>query len=86
MNVVNIVINNCLNCPYHYVEGILTADSWEHETGCYCKMVEDKDTKNWSSNGKHKLVASDDWHLERYTQIPDWCPYCNDTIFLGESK
>ena len=25
-------------------------------------------------NGYDKLVAGDDWHLRRYTDIPDWCP------------
>ena len=32
-----------------------------------CKLVKDV-------NGYDKLVAGDDWHLRRYTDIPDWCP------------
>ena len=85
-NTAKIIIENCLNCPYHYCESILTADSWEHETGCYCKKVEDKSTDSWGSNGKHRLVGSDDWHLELYTKIPDWCPYCDREIVSTVDK
>lgn len=49
------------------VRPIYTPDSWDHEEGCYCKLVKDV-------NGYDKLVAGDDWHLRRYTDIPDWCP------------
>lgn len=47
MNSFTITITNCLDCP------IYTPDSWDHEEGCYCKLV--KDVK-----GHNKLVAGDD--------------------------
>ena len=59
------IIDNCLSCEHHFVQRIWTPDSWEHEYGCYCEK------KN------NKLVGSDDWHLEKYTDIPDWCPMLN---------
>ena len=62
MNEVKFIINNCMKCPYHYVEKIYTSDSFEHEEGCYCKI------KN------NKLVVADDWDLEKWAEIPDWCP------------
>ena len=61
----------CVNC---YTASIHTADSFEHERGAYCKLVLDSATDGFGKNGKHRLIASDDWHLERYTSIPDWCP------------
>lgn len=67
MNSFTITITNCLDCPDHYIRPIYTPDSWDHEEGCYCKFVKDV-------NGYDKLVAGDDWHLRRYTDIPDWCP------------
>lgn len=76
MNTVNFVISNCLDCPFAYTEQIYTPDPFEHETGCYCSKTEDKN----SYNEKHKLVAADDWRLENYTMIPDWCPYCNKKV------
>ena len=42
----------------------------EHEYGVYCSKVED----NNSYNGRNKLVAADDWDVEKYSQVPDWCP------------
>lgn len=67
MNSFTIIITNCLDCPNHDVRPIYTPDSWDHEEGCYCKLVKDQ-------KGHDKLVAGDDWHLRRYTDIPDWCP------------
>lgn len=75
MNSVTFKIDNCLKCPKCYVDPIYTADSFEHESGAYCSLVEDKETgKIFGQNGKHKIIGSDDWHLEKYTKIPDWCP------------
>ena len=69
-------IDNCRDCRYHYKEHIYTPDPWEHETGLYCSKVEDKK----SYNGKHKLVAADDWDVEKYSQIPDWCPRLKNNL------
>lgn len=63
-------ITNCCSCPYHYKEQIYTADSWEHELGVYCSKVVDKN----SYNHQHKLVCADDWNVEKYADIPNWCP------------
>ena len=74
-NTVTFKIENCMDCPNHYVEGILTADSFEHESGCFCKKVkEDRAERQHFHRQEYKMVACDDWHLEKYTQIPDWCP------------
>lgn len=70
MNKVTFEITNCCNCPNHYVEHIYTPDPWEHEEGVYCSKVLDSD----SYNHKHKLVCADDWNVEKYADIPDWCP------------
>ena len=56
MNTVNFIISNCLDCPFAYTEQIYTPDPFEHEIGCYCSKIEDKN----SYNKKHKLVAGDD--------------------------
>lgn len=66
MNSYLVRVTNCLDCQDHVVLPIYTPDSWDHEEGCYCTLVKDKD--------KPKLVAGDDWHLRKYTDIPDWCP------------
>lgn len=63
-------IDNCCDCPNHYIERIYTADSFEHEEGLYCSKVDDKN----SYNKKHKLVVADDWDVRKSSQIPDWCP------------
>lgn len=72
-NVVTFQIDNCKDCKNHYVERIYTADSFEHESGLYCSCV--KDDKSY--NKKHKLVASDDIDVTKYSQIPNWCPLLN---------
>ena len=69
-NKVYFEIDNCCGCPYHYKEQIYTPDPFEHETGVFCSQVND----NESYNKRHKLVAADDWNVEKYSQIPDWCP------------
>lgn len=73
MNKVTFEIDNCMDCPKHYVERILIADS-VHEDGIYCSKVEDKK----SYNKTHKLVASDDWDIRKYGKIPDWCTLLNN--------
>lgn len=70
MNKVYFEIDNCCKCPYSYQERIYTPDSFEHETGVYCSKTEDKK----SYNRLHKLVAEDDWDVEKYANIPNWCP------------
>lgn len=74
MNEISIIINNCLQCPKCYTQKIYTEDSFEHEEGAYCSLAIDKSTNCFGKNGKHKLIGFDDWHLEKYTNIPDWCP------------
>lgn len=77
MNEVTFKIDNCLKCNNCYTAPILTADSFEHEEGAYCKLVKDPSFDGFGKNGEHKLIGSDDWHLENYTHIPDWCPLLN---------
>lgn len=69
-NIVTFKIDNCMKCPFHFVDKIFTDDSWNHEEGCYCKKSD------------NKLVGADDWHLEEYTKIPDWCPLLNKENIL----
>ena len=59
-NTYSIEINNCCKCPHHYQEIVF---------GCYCSKVEDK----CSYNKKHKLVVADE-DVERWAEIPNWCP------------
>ena len=66
MNTCVKIIDNCLDCNSCFVDRILTADSWDHEEGAYCK----EDLKN----GKPRLIASDDWDLRKWSKVPDWCP------------
>lgn len=74
-NTVTLKLENCMDCPNHFTAGILTADSFEHEVGCFCKLVkEDRPEKQHFHRQESKMVGCDDWHLERYTQVPDWCP------------
>lgn len=74
MNVLNVNIDNCMDCKNHYVDRILTADSFEHEEGVYCKLCPDTSYGKFGQNGRHRLVCSDDWNVRKYSQIPDWCP------------
>ena len=80
MNKVIFEIENCLDCPHHYTKSILTADSFEHESGAYCKLVEDPSTDGFGKNGIHKLICTDDWNLRPYANIPNWCPLLNKDI------
>lgn len=79
-NKIRFEIDNCRDCRYHYKEHIYTPDPWEHETGLYCSKVEDGS----SYNKKHKLVAADDWDVEKYSQIPDWCPLLKECLTTSE--
>lgn len=72
-NTLTVNITNCKDCKNHYCERIYTADSFEHEEGMYCSLVTDKN----SYNHKHRLIASDDIDVTRYSDIPDWCPMLN---------
>lgn len=68
------VIENCVQCLNYYTDVIWTQDSFEHERGAYCGLVEDTSENGFGKNGKHKLIATDDWDLSKYTLVPDWCP------------
>lgn len=74
MNKVCFEIENCCDCPNHYIEKIDTPDPFEHEEGVYCSKVDDKN----SYNKCHKLVVADDWNVKKWSQIPDWCPLLNN--------
>lgn len=74
MNEVTFKIDNCLQCRDCYTARIYTSDSFEHEEGAYCKLMPDSSTDGFGKNGQHRLIGFDDWHLEKYTQIPNWCP------------
>lgn len=81
MNIATIKIDNCLNCPHHFVDRIWTADSFEHESGCFCMLVREDDmVKKEFHRQEQKMVGCDDWHLERYTKVPDWCPLIKKVV------
>ena len=70
MNKVVFEITNCCCCPHHYVEPIYTSsDPWEHEEAVYCSKTIDEETDTGN-----KIVCADGWNLEKYADIPDWCP------------
>ena len=69
MNKVVFEITNCCCCPYHYVEPIYTPDPWEHEEAVYCSKTIDEETDTGN-----KIVCADGWNLDKYADIPDWCP------------
>ena len=69
-------IKNCCDCPYSYTKPVYTPDSWEHETGIYCRKIKDKEEKD-------KLIVADDWDLRKWSQIPDYCPLINKIITLN---
>lgn len=74
MNKIVFEIDNCCRCPNSYQERVYTPDSFEMEFGCYCSKVEDKN----SYNKRNKLVVADE-DVERWANIPDWCPLlCKD--------
>ena len=72
-------VENCAKCPFHERHSIVTADSFEHESGIYCSLVEDQGDSWWhyTYDGKiaKRLVVADDWHPERYANVPGWCPF-----------
>lgn len=70
INKVQFEIDNCCDCPYHYIEHIYTPNSFEHEEGAFCSKVNNKK----SYNRKHKLIVADDWDVRKCSNIPDWCP------------
>lgn len=79
MNKVLLEISNCSECPNHYVAGIITADSFEHEVGLYCMKTRDTED-SWERHTRdgylpYRLVASDEWNVRKISKIPDWCPY-----------
>ena len=39
-------IKYCTECPYHEQHGIVTPDSFEHDTGVYCSLVSADDDHN----------------------------------------
>ena len=81
MGVITLKIDNCMDCPHSLVSDIFTADSWEHEVGCFCKKtVDEKYKKEWTNATRsgvlpYRCVGSDDWYLKEYTDVPDWCPF-----------
>lgn len=72
-------ISNCSKCPFHEEHGIVTADSFEHESGIYCSLTEDHGDSWWhyTYDGRttKKLVVADEWDPEQYADIPGWCPF-----------
>lgn len=72
-------VDNCLNCPYCEKHQLMTPDSFEHEVGAFCSQTE-AISKEWvheTYDGiiSKRMIGCDDWHLEQYTKVPDWCPF-----------
>ena len=53
LSVITLKIDNCMDYPHSLVSDIFTADSWEHEVGCFCKKTVDEKYKR---NGQIQLV------------------------------
>ena len=71
-------ISYCTECPYHEQHGIVTPDSFEHDTGVYCSLVSADDDRNSHTYDGHvdrKLCFTWEWASEiKASTIPDWCP------------
>ena len=79
MNRVYFEISNCTKCPFSHQSSIITADSFEHETGIFCTKVED-DSGDWShhtcdGHTPYRLIVADEWNARQYAKVPDWCPF-----------
>ena len=78
MTKVHLVIKTCTHCQPSRKHQIWTPDSFEHVSGIYCDKVNDA-TDSWERRTydgriEKKLIASDDWDVDKYAYIPDWCP------------
>lgn len=75
-NEVSVKFTQCKDCNHSHVEAILTADSFEHESGIYCgKCKEPRPEERWGVHSTDdRLIASDEWDPRKYSDIPDWCP------------
>lgn len=75
---ISLVVEKCVQCPFHETHMIVTSDSFEHEQGLYCSKVED-DSESW---GRHtydgfidrRLIGADEWSISEIP-VPTWCPF-----------
>ena len=72
-------VDNCINCPFHEQHQLVTPDSLEREIGVFCSQVDTTD-KDWTHDTHDglifkRMVGCDDLHPEKYTKVPDWCPF-----------
>lgn len=80
---IELEVDKCFKCPFHEKHQIMTAYSFEHEIGIYCSKVDDK-SDSWARNTHDgrvdkKLVAIDDWYVDKCSNVPDWCPFIKKT-------
>lgn len=77
------VIKYCTECPFHEQHAIVTPDSFEHDTGVYCSLVDiDENSVNrdyvshtYDGEIKKRFCFSWEWASEiKQSVIPDWCP------------
>lgn len=76
--VLEIRVENCINCPCSEQHQMVAPDSFEHNTGVFCSKVEDSELERYTYDGiiTKKLVFSYEWPSEiEGHKIPDWCPY-----------
>ena len=59
------IISNCFDCKSCTIKSMSDPVSMEYEEGVYCIEA-------------NKLIGSNDWYLERYTRIPEWCPFISE--------
>ena len=65
MSLVQIAIENCLDCPHHQVFDDPDPYDWlnDDDQGCRCKLTK-----------RDITVACRPYHLKKDCEIPDWCP------------
>lgn len=77
-------ITNCCMCHHHAKHDIITADSFEHESGIYCTKYKDS-TDDWAKHTYHgffpyRVVCTDEWDPSKYAKVPNWCPLISERL------
>jgi len=63
---VSLVLNNCIDCPYHEVRADPDPDDWfcDDDVKVICKKA----------NNRKITVACRPYNVRKECEIPDWCP------------